>query len=100
MESGVDTFSRSSSRREETPAEAVRVKTKSGESFDGKEADNLRKRKKSGKVVDDPKRHKIEGISCQSNSEDAEHVEAVGEGESEAENNNTLAGESHFRPSQ
>ena len=103
MESGVDTFSRSSSRREEreeTPAEAVRVKTKSGESLDGKEADNLRKRKKSGKVVDDPKRQKIEGISCQSNSEDAEHVEAVGEGESEAENNNTLAGESHFRPSQ
>ena len=94
MESGVDTFSRRE-EREETPAEA-----KSGESLDGKEADNLRKRKKSGKVVDDPKRQKIEGISCQSNSEDAEHVEAVGEGGSEAENNNTLAGVSHFRPSQ
>ena len=93
MKSGVNTYSRSGSRREvrESPA-----KVEEGETLDENEAGSLRKRRRSENTLDH-KRMKVQGISkiC-SNGNNA----AIAAGESEVENNNVSSRKSDLPPLQ
>ena len=103
MESGVDTYSRSSSRRGEEREEVGDVpeelKVEEGETLEGNEAGNSRKRKRGGNILD-PKRLKVQGISKQSSNGDFENNAAIAMGESEVENNNVLSRKSNLLPLQ
>ena len=98
MESGVDTYSRSSSRRAEEREEVRESpsKVEEGETLEENEAGNSRKRKRSENTLD-PKRMKVQGISKMCSNE---NNAAIGAGESEVENNNVLSGKFHLLPLQ
>jgi len=98
MESGVDTYSRSSSRRVEEREEVREspAKVEEGETLEENEAGNSRKRKRSENTLD-PKRMKVQGISKMCSNE---NNAAIGAGESEVENNNVLSGKIHLLPLQ
>ena len=99
MESGVDTYSRSSSRRgEEREVVGVvpeELKVEEDETLKGNEAGNLRKRKRSENM--DPKRLKVQGISKQMSNRESDNSAG---GESEVENNNVLSRKSNLLPLQ
>jgi len=107
MESGVDTYSRSSSRRGEEREDVDRAEHRveeggipegnEGETLEalneGNEAEKSRKRKRSESTLD-PKRLKVQGVSKQCSNENNATEE------SEVENNNDLSKKVHLLPLQ
>ena len=100
MESGVDTYSRSSSRRGEEREEVGDVpeelKVEEEETLKGNEAGNSRKRKRSENTMG-PQRLKVQGISKQMSNGESDNNAG---GESEVENNNVLSRKSNLLPLQ